>query len=556
MKYKLNIGDKDTGIVLESSTELSPEQYNKLLRAIEKAGFETVSKLSKDGVLNVDSIINSQPPAQPPAMQTPMQMQTGTTQTAATHQGGKSKLLEILASFASGLGESMRGEPSSGEPSSIKSAPTSLRDIADFIINNPEQVNKLFVGSLFGDKVDRLVRDYVDKDSLSYKIGKMLPPAAASIAGYSLASSLLPEVPAAAPTAIKILLEAAKGGLATAAGEQLAHPTGDIDKIKHDIALGAIIGGGAEGIAALAKSMAPTFWKSALGQSKGAVIQDIKRGKELGKELTDHGVFALTFEGLKRRAQEMIDLFQDKITPVLQQIKGKVAPVYVYEKIGDLLSQYLTSRGKSRLPEMIRSGSFNIMKSEIIPGGENNVKNILNVLDDFKKITRDNWLNAVEADDLKKTLWRVAKNVFEKDTAPIVKEAQASVGSGLRAGIQKLAEKQSKELGKELERLFNEQGMWLGAREAATSAAASIGKTPIDVLARIALMGGLTATPFSPKIGIPAAIAAYLAQPEARMVLAGLLSQAAKRGWTLKYLAPIIAANQNTEQNLQNTQQK
>ena len=558
MRYKLNIGDKDTGVILESSTELSPEQYSKLLSAIEKAGLETVYKLAKDGVLNVDSIINSQPTAQPTAMQTPAQ--TTTTQTAATPQGSKSKLLEMLASFASGLGASMRGGLG------IEGMPTSIGDIAekispslgpkvknaqDFISFATELIKNtplLPLPNISQQQADKLFGDYVNKDSLSYKIGKMLPPATASIAGYSLASSLLPEVPAAAPTAVRMLLQAARGGLATAVGEQLAHPTGDIDKIRQDITLGAITGGAAEGLPALAKSLAPTFWKSALSQSKGVAIEGIKRGKELGKELTERGVLAFTFEELRKRAQEMIDLFQNKITPLLENIKGKVAPLDVYEKVGNLLSEHLTAEGKSKLPKMISKGVFDFAKSDIAPGEQTAVKKILSVLDEFKDVIRDKWLNVVEADNLKKTMWRVAKKVFEKDTAPIVKEAQASVGSGLRAGIQKLAEKQSEELGKELERLFNEQGVWLGTREAATSAAASIGKTPIDVLARIALMGGLTATPFSPKIGIPAAISAYVAQPEGRMILAGLLSKLAKSDGELKYLGPIIASNPNTEQ--------
>ena len=382
-------------------------------------------------------------------------------------------------------------------------------------------------------------------------LGKMAPELARAVAGYAATSGALPTLVKAGKAAkyLKPVENIVRSGIANVAGGQAASP--GIKRIPMDAALGAGFGAIGEVGSALsgpAKNAAAKLYSTVLKRPVKRMAAEASRGgKTLEQFLADKAMFTPTLGRISTVAGKKIDVLSKKINELIKPIKLRVNP-------GKMIDELQGLKQELNLVDDV---------GRVLPGETSNVKIIDDMIDHIDtNFLRDaagrrvSHLSVKEAQNLKQSLWKRAKKVFEQTEASATKrEGQAAAGRGIKKGIEEAAEGTGTGWGKQLASMNKEEGMWLEAVKAADIASNRVGKTFLGRMIMPLMFGGAaTGAGYagSKKTAIPLGLAAVMSTPGGRLAAGNVLAILAKAGThpeLVRALAPIISGMRNNDKN-------
>lgn len=219
---------------------------------------------------------------------------------------------------------------------------------------------------------------------------------------------------------------ALQGGLSNAAYQGL-DPTKD-SNLPLDFALGAggeLAGAGiGKGLEYLSEAT-PKIASKLMNSAVGSQLKDVKRGKNLGKDLLERNVFG-TKRGLAKKADEMLDVHESALTDLLESSTEKLNPKTILGELESLKTHYVDT-----------------------PGSEAEIKAIDDLINSVTSNPKFSDLTAKEGNKIKRSLYKKVNTGYDRDVVGLKKELDKRLAKGYRKSIEEVVPG-AKEANKEL----------------------------------------------------------------------------------------------------------
>lgn len=325
------------------------------------------------------------------------------------------------------------------------------------------------------------------------------------------------------------LLNIAKStGVGAALGQSERGLEYNPEELKQDAAVSAVfstLGEVADLSKPLLQKVPKMLWKSVLSRKSTEMLKEGAIRQPMEETLVKKGImpwFGLT--NLSKKAAKQANILANELDDVLGKIKGKVKPEFVINKLNKVLEKYE------------QAGTLT-----------NEVNQVKSVLNNYKNSLKSGWQDAMDANKAKRVLYSITKKEWGKSAldqiAPVRKEALQAQASGLREGIEDVAERTEGQ-GSKVAKLNEELGFFNNLAKSLEKSNI-IQKAAIPTLAGVGYGAGYLTD--KDKANELALLGLMLGSRYGRANLAGGMSKAINASSNLGALAPILNSIFNKE---------